>query len=98
VEKDIRKLRYSLMGKFLLEHRVRSGLTQKDLAKKLRYRSAQFVSNWERGLSLPPTKQFHKIAQLLQIEPAHLLGTWEEYQKRMLQLETQNLRKMLRLL
>jgi transcriptional regulator with XRE-family HTH domain len=39
---------------FLYDSRVAAGLTQMEVASKLGYKSPQFVSNWERGLSSPP--------------------------------------------
>lgn len=42
------------IGTFLKSRRIERGLTQAELAKALGYSSPQFVSNWERGLCLPP--------------------------------------------
>lgn len=39
--------------------RKQSGLTQTQLAKKLRHGNPQFVSNVERGLADPPLKTIH---------------------------------------
>ena len=36
-------------------------LSQGDISKFLGWTTAQFVSNWERGLSYPPQKQLEKI-------------------------------------
>jgi len=55
------------LGKFLKEKRVLAGLSQGAVAKKLGYTSPQFVSNWERGLSKPPTLTLRKIAQIYDI-------------------------------
>jgi len=59
----------SLLAEFLKEKRVYSGLSQMDVAKKLGYTSAQFVSNWERGLSSPPIHTLRKLSELYQIPP-----------------------------
>ena len=48
-------------GQILADARNRVGLTQKDLAKKLGYSSAQFISNVERGLCLVPKSQLKKL-------------------------------------
>lgn len=45
------------------EHRIRAGLTQKTVSEKLGYESAQFVSNWERGISHPPPKAFKMLCK-----------------------------------
>ena len=45
-------LEYKKIGKFIAEERVKSGLTQEQLAEKL-FVTRQVVSKWERGMSLP---------------------------------------------
>jgi transcriptional regulator with XRE-family HTH domain len=52
------------LGNFLRKLRDQAGLTQSDVAKKLGYSSAQFISNWERGDSYPPVKAIRTIAKL----------------------------------
>ncbi len=47
-------LRYRLVGRFLRSARVSAGLTQLDVTNALGYTTAQFCSNWERGISIPP--------------------------------------------
>lgn len=42
------------VGQYLAEARAAAGLSQGDVAKQLEYTSAQFVSNWERGICFPP--------------------------------------------
>mgnify|MGYP000962803213 CR=1 FL=1 len=64
------------MPQYLKNKRVHSGLTQGEVATKLGYTSAQFVSNWERGLSLPPITTLKKICSLYKVnqdEMFHLL-------------------------
>lgn len=47
--------------------RKEAGLSQIYIAKQLGYQSAQFVSNWERGISMPPLEKSKKLANLLNI-------------------------------
>jgi len=49
---------------FLKDRRIKAGLSQADVAKKLGYTSSQFISNWERGLSKPPVATLRKLADL----------------------------------
>lgn len=42
-------------------------LKQRDLSRELGYKSAQFVSNWERGISKPPLKDAKKVCEILGI-------------------------------
>lgn len=52
------------MGKLIKKVRQDANLTQAALAKKLKYRSPQFVSNWERFESLPPIEALPLIAKV----------------------------------
>ncbi len=67
--KDVKDL-----SKFLRESREKAGLTQMDVADRLGYSSAQFISNWERGLSSPPMKTLNTLAQMYKV------GTEEIFQ------------------
>lgn len=51
------------MARAIKTARSTAGLTQSQLAKKLGYTTSQFVSNWERGASVPPLKTLPKIAR-----------------------------------
>jgi transcriptional regulator with XRE-family HTH domain len=55
------------LADFLREKRLASGQSQGVVAKKLGYTSAQFVSNWERGLSSPPVHTLRKLCDIYQI-------------------------------
>lgn len=52
-------------GKILAAAREAAGLTQKDVATKLGYVSAQFISNAERGLCKVPKDKFKKLSKML---------------------------------
>jgi transcriptional regulator with XRE-family HTH domain len=47
------------------ELRHAANMSQGDVAKKMGYSSPQFVSNWERGLSMPPPGSVRKLAKVL---------------------------------
>lgn len=55
------------LSDFLKEKRTQAGLSQKDVADKLGYSSAQFISNWERGLSSPPMHTLKKLAEMYSV-------------------------------
>lgn len=55
------------LAEFLKNKRIAANLTQMDVAKHLGYSSAQFISNWERGLSSPPAKVVRLISKLYKI-------------------------------
>ena len=75
------------MGRFLKEAREKAGLTQQDLAGVFRYSSSQFISNWERGLSLPPVDLMAKLAAVLRISPRDLVEELYAYQTELLKLQ-----------
>lgn len=49
------------------EKRHVAKIKQQDLSRELGYKSAQFVSNWERGISQPPLKDAKKVCKILGI-------------------------------
>lgn len=55
------------LGQFLKSKRENASLSQGDVAKKLKYTSPQFISNWERGVSSPPIKVLKQLSQLYKI-------------------------------
>lgn len=67
-----------VFGKKLRELRISAGVTQLEIAAGLGYSTAQFISNWERGISLPPVTAFTYLAKLFHIRPqAFAEWVWE---------------------
>lgn len=52
------------LGTFLHDARVRAGLSQRDVSERFGYRSAQVISDWERGLRSPPASMLKKMVEL----------------------------------
>lgn len=52
------------MKSVLKNLREKAGLSQGDVAGILGYSTPQFVSNWERGVSLPPFKAVKPLAKM----------------------------------
>jgi len=63
-------------GEVLRELRTNAGISQGRVAQVLGYKSAQFVSNWERGLSEPPIETLATLAELFQISSDSILETY----------------------
>jgi transcriptional regulator with XRE-family HTH domain len=55
-------------GRRIARMRHRAQLTQKDVGKQLGYSTAQFISNWERGISFPPDAKLPKLAKVLKTD------------------------------
>ncbi|HEX7674109.1 MAG TPA: helix-turn-helix transcriptional regulator [Bdellovibrio sp.] len=60
------------LAQFLKERRVAAGFSQKEVADHLGYDTAQFISNWERGISSPPISVLKKLAEFYRISAEKL--------------------------
>lgn len=69
------------IGPQLQKMRERVGLTQMDVAKTLKYASPQFVSNWERGVSMPALRTLPKIAKLYKVSQNRMVELMVEVEK-----------------
>ena len=61
------KNHHEQIGHIIKEFRVKSGLTQMELASKLGYNTPQFVSLFERGLSKIPLETMGKLIVYLKL-------------------------------
>lgn len=50
--------------KLLKDWRKSAKLTQGQVADKLGYETSQFISNWERGVSIPPSNTIETLAKM----------------------------------
>ena len=55
---------FEVLGSYLQTKRLKSGLSQGDVADKLGYSSPQFISNFERGLCAPPLPKLKTIINM----------------------------------
>lgn len=63
---------------YLKELRIKSGLTQAEVAERLDYSNAQFVSNWERGKCEPTVASFAVLAKLYNVPLKTLFNKYME--------------------
>lgn len=61
-------------SKALRAARIKASLSQRDVANRLGYSSAQFVSNWERAISRPPNSAFRELADLFKVPVTKLVN------------------------
>ncbi len=73
---------YQSLGDYLRRRRLASGLSQMDVARTLGYASAQFISNWERGLCYPPLDTLYKLIPIYALKQETLLRLMLEDTKR----------------
>lgn len=63
----------SKLGDYLKEKRTAAGKTQWDVARALGYKTNQFISNFERGVSIPPTNTVDTLATLYKVDASEIL-------------------------
>lgn len=56
--------RYTKLGEYLQEMRTKANLTQREVSLALGYSSAQFISNFERGIAVPPLKKLKILVKM----------------------------------
>ena len=72
---------------FLISARQRAGLSQLDVSKALGYKSPQFISNNERGISLPATDTLADLAKILKVDVVALIRRIHDVKKEELENE-----------
>lgn len=60
------------LAQFLKQTREKAELSQRQVADELGYQSAQFISNWERGISSPPMKTLKHLGELYHVSAKDL--------------------------
>ena len=55
---------YVALGEYLQVMRIKADLTQREVSLELGYSSAQFISNFERGISSPPLKKLKELIRM----------------------------------
>lgn len=61
-------MKFTITGELIKQSRKKAGLTQADVASLLKYDTAQFISNWERGLSHPPIRSAKRLCKNLGLD------------------------------
>nr|BFD59524.1 hypothetical protein CKG001_16310 [Bdellovibrio sp. CKG001] len=62
-------------GQILKAKRLAANLSQAAVAEHFGYSTPQFISNWERNVSMPPVESFKKIGHLYGISAEELFET-----------------------
>lgn len=66
--------RFQHTSRLIKESRKKVGLSQKGLAVRLGYESAQYISNMERCLSGPPKSAIKALARALRVPARDIVG------------------------
>lgn len=77
------------LSELFREARIKAGLTQWDVARALGYSSAQYISNWERGMCGVPLSAMSVLIPLLGLKKSEVM-------QMILENERQRLERMFR--
>ena len=80
-------LRGAELANLLKNARTKAGLSQKEVASVLGYKSSQFISNWERGLSSPPLATLRRLCVLYEADESAIFNVIKEIAVRKLESE-----------
>ena len=72
---------YTKLGEYLQKGREKAGLTQKQVADTLEYSTAQFISNFERGIAVPPLSKLRTIIEMYSLSPERVMNMILELEK-----------------
>jgi transcriptional regulator with XRE-family HTH domain len=70
-------MHYRGFGEYLKDKREKARLSQTEVSDSLGYTSPQFISNWERGLSKPPSDKLGGIVRLYKLDREELLDQYQ---------------------
>lgn len=70
---DRLEARKTMVGKFLQAKRIAAKMSQAQVAEALNYTTPQFISNWERGVAMPPKDNLPVLCALYEIKPKALI-------------------------
>lgn len=76
--------KYEEVGSYLRNARLAKKLTQNRVARQLGYSSAQFISNFERGIALPPVKKLKVLIKLYDLPPTDVIDIINLAERRIL--------------
>ncbi len=84
--KTVANTKNTVVGQFIKKKREDAGLTQRDVASHLKYTTAQFVSNWERGISMPPLDALPRLSKLLAVSAKDFIKVVHTHQEQQLKV------------
>lgn len=87
---DLRALAF---GRWLKKRRDEVGLTQAEVAEKIGYDTAQFISNWERAISLPPIAVYASLVRHYKIRKDEAAAKFREVKMIPVERDVEKLKK-----
>jgi transcriptional regulator with XRE-family HTH domain len=77
--------RYEDVGEYLQQARKRAGYSQRQVADTLGYSSAQFISNFERGIAVPPLKKLKVLVKMYKLPVPELMDKILDAERRLME-------------
>lgn len=71
-----RQRNFTELGELLRRSRERAELTQRQVSNELEYSSAQFISNFERGVTAPPLKRLVRLSELYGVSVGRITNAY----------------------
>ena len=84
-KKYVLERKYTKVGAYLKEMREKSGLTQREVSIDLGYSSAQFISNFENGIAVPPLKKLRSLVRIYGMSPDKVMDLVIDTQREIMQ-------------
>lgn len=81
---------YGKIGEFLKDERAKSGFTQAEVAEKMGYETAQFLSNIERGKSAIPYEFIRKVIKIYGVSETVVVQYLVSLQQEFIEAEIKN--------
>lgn len=78
---------YTALGEYLQSCREAALLTQRVVANRLGYSSAQFISNFERGIAAPPVLRLRMLIKLYRADRKRVIDLFLEGERAILEKE-----------
>ncbi len=94
LEQDLRR---RSIGTSLRDARKKAGLSQGELGAIFGYTCGQFVSNWERGISLPPIETLPRLAEVLLLPARAVIAAFHGYHQKLANLRKAEMAAMFRM-
>lgn len=73
------------LSEYIKHQRMAHNITQLELSKHLGYSTAQFISNWERGLAGPPMNKMSKLVKILKLDVHMVMELYLDQAKKTLE-------------
>jgi len=79
--------RFEVIGTYFKDKRIKSGVSQTELARELGFSTSQMISNWERGICSPPMNAVAIMVDLFRLNKKEVITMLVNEHKREIETE-----------